>query len=494
MSVAIRSFDAVEHPLPPTFGTCFVIHDFLAPHECADLIAQAVERGFASAAANYPPSYRDNERQVVDDPALAKHLLLRLRGRIPETITDADGSTWRLAALNERLRLCRYREGQQFRIHQDGVHHRGADERSRLTFMIYLDGPESFDGGDTVFYADGPRAEPAVIARVRPRRGSVIVFDHALWHAGEPLTRGRKHILRSDLVYRRVGPRVETPRAYAGHDGYVWTLQHLADGRVASGGRDGAIRVWSPGGMRHTRLDGHAQSVLGLAQTASGRLVSVSRDRSLRWWNLDSQRCESAVIAHDAAALCVVRASRGRLATGGADGTIALWSDDGDELARLRGHAGWVWALAIVDDNTLASASEDGSVKLWDLREARCRMTVAGDRPLRAIAAKHRADGSIELAAGDDRGRVRACSIAGAAIEPVAAFAAHDAAVRRLRYFDDGSLTSCGEDYRVRVWRDARCIYETAHANFATDAARIGGGRMLSCGYDGVLKESHILQ
>lgn len=494
MPAAPRPFDAVEHPLPPQFATCLLIHDFLAPHECADLIAQAVARGFASAQADYPPSYRDNERQVVDDPALAEHLLLRLRGWIPETRVDDGGSTWRLSALNERLRLCRYREGQQFRIHQDGVHHRGADERSRLTFMIYLDGPESFDGGDTVFYADGPRAEPDVIARVRPRRGSVIVFDHALWHAGEPLTRGRKHILRSDLVYRRVGPRAESHDAYVGHSGYVWTLQRLADGRVASGGRDGAIRVWEPGGLRHVRLAGHAQSVFGLAQTAPERLVSVSRDRSLRWWNLANGICERTVVAHDAAALCVVRASHGRIATGGADGTIALWNDDGDELVRLRGHAGWVWALAIVDDDTLASASEDGTVKLWNLREARCRATLAGDRPLRAVAARRNDDGSMELAAGDDRGRVCAWTIAGRTIEPRATFAAHDAAVRRLRYLDDGALASCGEDYRVRVWREARCVFEAAHANFATDVAQLDGRRLLSCGYDGVLKEHAIAQ
>ena len=493
MTAAIRSFDTVDHPLPASLGTCVLIHDFLSPRECAELIAQARERGFASAEADYPPSYRDNERQVVDDAALAQHLLSRLRGWIPASIVDADGATWRLAALNERLRVCRYRTGQQFRIHQDGVHHRGTDERSLLTFMIYLDGPESFDGGATVFYADGPRAAlgdaPPPVARVQPRRGSVIVFDHALWHAGEPLARGTKHILRSDLVYRRIGSRVATPRAYTGHAGYVWTLQPLAGDRVASGGRDGAIRVWAQGGMSHTRLDGHAQSVLGLAVIGPQRLVSVSRDRSLRWWDLTSGACERAVIAHDAAALCVVRVSHGRIATGGADGTVALWNERGDELARLRGHAGWVWSLALVDDDTLASASEDGSVKLWNLHEARCCATLAGERPLRAVAATRNDDGTVELAAGDDRGRVHVWTIAARAIEPHSAFVAHDAAVRRLRYLTDGCLASCGEDYRLRVWRQTRRVFEATHANFATDMAELGRGRLLSCGYDGVLQE-----
>lgn len=486
MAAVMRPVDAVVRPLSPAFGDCLLIHDFLSARECADLVAQAAERGFASAEADYPPSYRDNERQVFDDAALARHLLLRLRRHVPETLVDADGATWRLASLNERLRACRYRAGQQFRIHQDGVHHRSADERSLLTFMIYLDGPECFDGGDTVFYADGPRAigAPDVVGRVTPRRGSVIVFDHALWHAGETVTRGSKHILRSDLVYRRVTPAHTAAAPYTGHAGYVWTLQPLADGRVASGGRDGAIRVWSRDGMSHTRLDGHAQSVLGLAQVDPHRLASVSRDRSLRWWNLATGRCERQVVAHDAAALCVVRLSHGRLATGGADRTVALWNDDGVELVRLAGHTGWVWSLAAVDDDTLASAGEDGDVKLWNLREARCRATIATDRPLRAVAAKRDGD-SVVLAAGDDAGRVRLWRLANGTIEPLAVFVAHDAAVRRLRWLADGSLASCGEDYRVRVWRDGLCIHEAAHTNFATDVAEVADGRLLSCGYDG---------
>ncbi|HJU40725.1 MAG TPA: hypothetical protein VJ724_14235, partial [Tahibacter sp.] len=143
---------------------------------------------------------------------------------------------------------------------------------------------------------------------------------------------------------------------------------------------------------------------------------------------------------------------------------------------------------------TLASASEDGTVKLWNLREARCRATLTGDQPLRAVAARRRVDGTITLAVGDDRGHVRVWRIAGRAIAPTAEFAAHDAAVRRLRWLDGGDLASCGEDYRVRVWRDGRRVHEMEHANFATDVAELGDGRLLSCGYDGALKESSIRQ
>ena len=116
------------HPLPPGLGWCRVVPGFLPAQECRQLIAAAEARGFAGAGTDYPPSYRNNDRQVVDDPALADRLLQCLRPHVPATL-QAGGERWQLHSLNERLRLCRYRPGQAFHLHQDGVHHRSAGLR-----------------------------------------------------------------------------------------------------------------------------------------------------------------------------------------------------------------------------------------------------------------------------------------------------------------------------------------------------------------------------
>nr|WP_217497757.1 2OG-Fe(II) oxygenase [Lysobacter enzymogenes] len=343
---------AIERPLPASLGACALIHGVLDAAECAALIAAAEARGFAGAGGDYPPSYRNNDRQVLDDPALAQRLFERLREYAPAELADADGTRWRLASLNERLRLCRYRPGQRFNIHQDGVHHRGPDLRSRLTFMIYLTDGDAFVGGDTLFYARGPgrdgEAAGEPLARVRPRAGTLILFDHALWHAGEAVTAGVKHLLRSDLMYQRIDdPREAAQATHAdapfapGHDGYVWTLARLADGRIASAGRDAQVRLWSGDGRERARLRGHAQSVLGLCELPGARLATVSRDRCLRVWSLDDGRCLRSEVAHDAAALCLARLGDGRLASGAADGRIALWRDDGEPLGGWATQAGY---------------------------------------------------------------------------------------------------------------------------------------------------------
>ncbi len=55
-----------------------------------------------------------------------------------------------------------------------------------LTFMIYLNDGSDFSGGDTASYANGPSAAPdanPAVARLRPKMGSLILFDHSIWHA-----------------------------------------------------------------------------------------------------------------------------------------------------------------------------------------------------------------------------------------------------------------------------------------------------------------------
>lgn len=488
---------SIEHPLPRTLGACVLIRDFLSRTECHSLIAQAESRGFASAELDYPPSYRNNDRQVLDDRALANRLLQRLKGFFRDgkhsLLPAEQDDEWQLQGINERLRLCKYRENQQFRVHQDGVHHRGPDYRSMLTFMVYLTDGSEFDGGDTLFYAAGPsqgESERQVIARVRPAAGSLILFDHGIWHAGAVVTRGTKYILRSDLLFRRSG-HAATQGAPTHHQGYIWTLAALGDGRLASGGRDGRIRLWHPGGQTAGVLHGHEQSVLGLVESGAGTLASISRDRALRFWDTSAGRCLRSVAAHDAAALSITRLSGGWLATGGADHAIHLWSAHGKRMRTLSGHDGWVWGLSPLANGLLASVSEDQTLRLWQANHGECTDTLRVTHPLRTIDADHamEANSTQRIAVGDTSGRVTLWLLHQGKATEWMSFTAHDAAVRRVRFLRDRTLATCGEDNRLRIWNltPLRMTHEDVRTNFVTDVIEAGNGTRVSCGYDGKL-------
>jgi len=288
-------------------------------------------------------------------------------------------------------------------------------------------------------------------------------------------------------LYRRIGARdsTDSPVQFApGHDGYVWTLARLGDGRIASAGRDAQVRLWSGDGRETARLQGHAQSVLGLCELPRARLATVSRDRGLRIWNLADGACLRSALAHDSAALCLTRLRDGRLASGAADGGIALWSDDGERLRTWTAHAGWVWSLCALGDSGLLSASEDGELAWWNAASAQRVACLRCDAPLRSADAQ----GARIAFAGVD-GRIRLARAGDGMLREERDWLGHDAAVRRVRWLGDGRLVSCGEDGRVRVWNDdGALLQERRHENFATDALLLEDGRLLSCGYDGVLR------
>ena len=174
----------------------FVIRDFLPPEECERLIAWSEAKGYGEApitTAGGPVMYKDirnNDRLLIDEPALAAALFERAR---PLLVQDWFG--WQVVGFNERLRFYRYGPGQKFAPHYDGYYERDSGERSHFTFMVYLN--DGFAGGSTVFHG----VRPAL--RVRPERGIALVFYHKQLHEGAPVEKGRKYVLRTDVMYGR---------------------------------------------------------------------------------------------------------------------------------------------------------------------------------------------------------------------------------------------------------------------------------------------------
>lgn len=170
----------------------FTVDEFFSPEECEHHIALAEQAGFADAPINSAlgvqirKDVRNNTRVMVTDVELANHLFGRIRDYIPLSL---DG--WTACGLNERFRYYRYEVGQQFDWHYDGRFERENGERSKLTFMIYLN--EGFEGGETAFKQFS----------IQPQTGRALVFAHQLFHKGEEVTAGIKYVLRTDVMYRK---------------------------------------------------------------------------------------------------------------------------------------------------------------------------------------------------------------------------------------------------------------------------------------------------
>lgn len=178
----------------------FLIHGLLSPQECDRLIALSESTTYEPALISTDvgdvrdEQVRDNARLIRADLLLAADLWAKIESFIP-----AGRHGWQATGLSERFRFYRYDEGQKFARHYDGYIETPDGATSHLTFLVYLN--DDFDGGETRFYPfhlDEP-------ITVRPELGTAVVFVHRQLHEGMPVLRGRKYVLRTDVMYREVG-------------------------------------------------------------------------------------------------------------------------------------------------------------------------------------------------------------------------------------------------------------------------------------------------
>lgn len=194
------------------------------------------------------------------------------------------------------------------------------------------------------------------------------------------------------------------------------------------------------------QLRGHGGPVRALAISGDGETaVSGSFDGSTILWSLRYDSARQVLRFHDSAVNAVALLKDGRVATAGEDARIALWTPGNSAPDRvLEGHTRPVVGLAVSPDGmTLASASWDGTIRLWSL---------AGGAPI--VLEGHRQnvngvaftpDGKAVISAGYDA-TVRIWPLREPAAPVVAALPAPLNAVAVAR---DGEIAAAGADGQV---------------------------------------------
>ncbi|MDG3004240.1 WD40 repeat domain-containing serine/threonine protein kinase [Paludisphaera mucosa] len=179
--------------------------------------------------------------------------------------------------------------------------------------------------------------------------------DHAI-QAWDPATGAVRYVLR-------------------GHDDMVHDLAFSPDGRtLASAGYDRTCILWDlAAGRPRATLRGHADRVNAVAFSPDGRsLATASSDHTVRLWDASDGAPRGRLEGHVAAVDGVAFGLDGRLASSAEDKTIRLWEPAGGQtLLVLKGHAGRIRCIKFSPDGrTLASASYDRTVKLWEAAPA----------------------------------------------------------------------------------------------------------------------------
>jgi len=176
------------------------------------------------------------------------------------------------------------------------------------------------------------------------------------------------------------------------HDDWIKALALTPDGRrvISASNRD--VKIWD--------LD-TGQELRTLQHSGLGESIAVLTERSLavteqdvacviarsffRVWSLE----DGALIAGRRHVTAIAATPDLQiLVTAGEDNTLSVEGRDNDEIVQLKGHTKRVTGLVISRDRqTVVSASDDRTIRVWNPADGSCRCTIAGHNDLSGAVA-----------------------------------------------------------------------------------------------------------
>ena len=251
-----------------------------------------------------------------------------------------------------------------------------------------------------------------------------------------------------------------------GHTRSVSSVSFAPDGKtLASGGRDGTIRLWDVESKRQTAVwEGHWDSVFSVSFSPDGKTLAsgvgsdILGSGYIRLWDVASGRQTAILVGHTDIVSSVSFSPDGKTLASGSgspyrdrDRTIRLWDvASGRQTAVLEGHRGEVFSVSFSPDGrTLASGSKDSTIRLWDVESGR-QTAVLVEHTSSVYSVSFSPDGRT-LASGSLVGTIRLWDVESG--RQTAVLEGHTNWVESVSFSPDGrTLASGGWDGTIRLW------------------------------------------
>lgn len=243
--------------------------------------------------------------------------------------------------------------------------------------------------------------------------------------------------------------------------GWVWAVAFSPDGKWLASCANRTVNLWHVAtGELAQSFSGYRDRVFSVAFSPDSQLLATgSEDHLVRVWDLRSGQLLHQLAGHQdevrSVAFCPNRLDgHWQLVSGSYDGHLRLWviGPQTRELRVWQAHPDWIWAVAFSPDgSTLASAGNDGQLRLWQVETGTCLRSLFHPQPVRALAFSP--DGRT-LASGSTDHLLRLWDYQSG--DCLRVLTGHKSWISTLAFSpEQGLLASGSEDQSVILW-DAR--------------------------------------
>jgi F-box/WD-40 domain protein MET30 len=237
---------------------------------------------------------------------------------------------------------------------------------------------QASDASDASTGEKRPASDSSSSPKLSAKRPCITLRDQQASYFDQPKKRPWKDVYKDRF---KVGTNWKYGRfstsILKGHTNGVMCLQ-FDEQILITGSYDTTAKVWDLATGKEIRtLTGHTLGIRCL-QFNDARLITGSLDGTIRVWDWRTGECKVQMRAHTGGVIGLHMADK-LLASGSTDNTIVV-HDLGERTKHtLRGHTDWVNCVKIdLPSRTIFSASDDMTVKLWDLDTQTCLRTYEG--------------------------------------------------------------------------------------------------------------------
>ncbi|MEM7066526.1 MAG: TIR domain-containing protein [Cyanobacteria bacterium P01_B01_bin.77] len=239
-----------------------------------------------------------------------------------------------------------------------------------------------------------------------------------------------------------------------GHDKAVQDVAVSPDGKnIATASTDGTVRWWSLSGELLKTVSTESSPIESLDLSPNGKtIVAALGDGTVRFWGIEEDST-SEFQASQQFGLSTVQFSPNEeivITAGYGNAFSSLWDLEGNLLTTLQGHTDVaLQAVFHPTEPIIATASRDGTVKLWDFQGSELQTLQIPHKSGFYSTLDFSPDGKT-LAVGSTLGHVELWDLQGKLLD---SFQAHVAGLNQLRFSPDGRrIATASEDSRVRLW------------------------------------------
>lgn len=278
-------------------------------------------------------------------------------------------------------------------------------------------------------------------------------------------------IVRWDL---NTGARLKLPRTQEGQDGSpvaghsrdVLSIALSYDGRtLASAGRDASVLLWDTRTHKVVKtLGGHRASVRALTSrrdAAGAELYSGSLDRCARVWSLEQRAFIETLFGHQEGITALDAVGEDTLLSASDDRTLRLWKVADETQLLFSGGEASLDACSMLSPKAFLSGAQDGTIAFWSAMRKKalcslprahgvapwggpCWISSLATLPFSDLAVSGSCDGTIRFWLCDEANR----SLEHIASAPVPGF------VNALAVAPSAKFVACavGQEHRLGRW------------------------------------------